>query len=182
MNARAVFRKIYGAYGRICRRIYGRAQGTRASVLPWGLQEGGFTLLELLLAMGMLAVMLIAAAALLGGHFSRFRAENAQWENLNEARLAVEQVVRQWRQNPGVYLAWDQAAGELYADGVLIGRHITEFRREGFVGEVVLQDGTHMVLGEGEQPQPVLTAFTVKTGESPENECQVFVVLRNPSP
>lgn len=55
--------------------------------------QRGFTLLELMIALGIFAIVLVIITSVLSGHLRLFRDSNEERRNLHEARLAMEAVV-----------------------------------------------------------------------------------------
>ncbi|MBU4532656.1 MAG: type II secretion system GspH family protein [Firmicutes bacterium] len=55
--------------------------------------EQGFTLLELMIALGIFAIVLVIITSVLGGQLRLFGDSNEERRNLHEARLAMEAVV-----------------------------------------------------------------------------------------
>lgn len=150
--------------------------------------ERGFTLLELLLAISLLAVILVVIASVLGGHFRTFEYGITDRQNFHEARWAMEAVVELLEEKRGGGLklldCGERIQGtsgnstknlvsttndtnyqiyydtnELVKDGAIIARHIVVFElATGMTIEVTTGGSASLASGEFIQ-------ITIGTGE-----------------
>lgn len=89
--------------------------------------ENGFTLVELLMSLAILGLIMVIISSSLSNQFRVFHYNLSKRQNVNEARMAIEQTMFQYRSNPST--VFQLSGTDLLANGRVIGRNVYAFDR-----------------------------------------------------
>ncbi|MGE5417373.1 MAG: type II secretion system protein [Acidobacteriota bacterium] len=89
--------------------------------------QNGFTLMEVLMSLAILGLVMVMISGSLNNQFKLFHFNLSKRQNINEARMAIEQIVFQYRSNPNTI--FQLVNNDLLADGRVIGRNVYKYNR-----------------------------------------------------